>query len=154
MSFRSWFRHWMQALFFLFTLGTRPYKSERQRKKERERRKKAKYRGAARYRVRRKVRRRVRRHHKTLFAITNVLFWTLCVLLLPIGIFDWGYQSAKQRRKKTDVGTVRSGEKTRVEARAKETHADDRDVTASPTQKPKNSPRETKSPPSHACYKR
>ena len=47
MNFRTWFRKWIRSFYRLMMVGSRPHKTEKQRKKERERRLKAKYSASA-----------------------------------------------------------------------------------------------------------
>ena len=99
MSFKVWFRRWIRSFYRLMMVGSHPRKSEKQRKKERERRLKAKYSASA--SLQKKKQRKRRRHsgnYKVLEALCGFMATSLGILLLPFGLFHWGYKSAKIRK--------------------------------------------------------
>ena len=103
MGFGIWFKMWWMSFFRLLTCGSKPRKSERQRKKERERRLKAKYSSSARYRIKKQRKRRRSSHNaanlRTIRAVFGFLATTFSIVLLPFGLFHWGYKSAQVRRR-------------------------------------------------------
>lgn len=102
MSFSVWFRQWINSFFKLLTIGSKKHKSDAQRKKERERRLKAKHSSANLYRIKKKRRRRRSSHavqnERLIGALFKFMATSLGILLLPLGLFDWGRKSAKVRR--------------------------------------------------------
>lgn len=103
MGFGIWFKMWWISFFRLLTCGSKPRKSERQRKKERERKLKAKYSSSARYRIKKKRKRRRSSHNaanlRTIRAVFVFLATTFSIVLLPLGLFHWGYKSVQVRRR-------------------------------------------------------
>ena len=98
MSFKVWFRKWIRSFYRLMMVGSRPRKSEKQRKKERERRLKAKYSSPNPFKKKRNYKKRDRSGtHKVLDALCGFMATSLGILLLPFGLFHWGYKSAKSR---------------------------------------------------------
>lgn len=99
MNFRTWFRKWIRSFYRLMMVGSRPHKTEKQRKKERERRLKAKYSASA--TLQKKKQRKRHRHsgnYKVVDALCGFIATSLGILLLPFGLFHWGYKSAKTRK--------------------------------------------------------
>ena len=108
MSFITWFKQWRRSLYRLFMIGTKPHKSDWQRKKEHERYVKAKNSRKGRYRViEKKKRRRHGGNYKTLSALMGFMASTLSIILLPFGLLHWGCKSAKKKN-----GTRKSAHKS------------------------------------------
>ena len=83
----------------LLTFGTRSHKSERQRKREKERRRKVKYAGVDRHHTKKRRWRRKRSANARAWdSVIRFLVTTVSILLLPIGLFHWGYRSAQTRK--------------------------------------------------------
>ena len=140
MSFKVWFRRWIRSFYRLLMIGSRPHKSEKQRKNERERRLKAKYAPPDPFKKKRKYKRRGG-NTKAIAAIFGFLATSLGILLLPFGLFHWGYTSAKtrknaknnQRKNGTTSNTTRT---TRETHKTEATHTS-HDSTAQTTEKRK-----------------
>ena len=102
MRFRVWFLQWIGAFYKLLTFGTKVRKSDYQRKKERERRLKAKRLNPNLHPAKKRRRRRTPGHIIQNRRLLNVSFHfiavSLGVLLLPLGLLDWGRKSAKVRK--------------------------------------------------------
>ena len=102
MKFNVWFTLWITSFLKLLTVGSKKRKSDAQRKKDRARRLKAKFSGATAYRSKKKYRKRRSSHHVENERLMGAMFKfaaiSLGVLLLPFGLVDWGYKSAKARR--------------------------------------------------------
>ncbi|MBQ8269410.1 MAG: hypothetical protein IJZ24_07030 [Clostridia bacterium] len=111
MSFRIWFRRWIALFLKLFSVGAQRHKSEAARERESARRKekkREKKHGAA-----KKANRKARTQNARIAAALFEFFaHSLCILLLPFGLLDWGYQSAKlkkaARRARTKTASTRA----------------------------------------------
>ena len=98
MSFQAWFKEWRRFLYRLFMVGTKPYKSDSQRKKEHKRYVKSKSPNKGRYRViEKKKRSRHGGNYNVLSALLGFMASTLSIVLLPFGLLHWGYKSAKNQ---------------------------------------------------------
>lgn len=104
MSFRVWFKLWVNSFFKLLTVNNkrRKHKSSAQRQKEYEYRLQARLRGISRFHTKRKYRKRRSSHTVSNERLTRALFkfiaTSLGILLLPFGLLDWGHKSAKARK--------------------------------------------------------
>ena len=101
MSFSKWFKLWILSFINLLTFDRKRQRSDRQKEKERLRRLKAKHSSANKYRTKKKYRRRRKgsavQTEKLLSAMFKFMGVTLAVVLLPLGLFDWGRKSIKAR---------------------------------------------------------
>lgn len=102
MSFTVWFRLWVRSFFKLLTLGSKKRKTEAQRKREHDRRMKAKHSDPKHFRIKKK---RARRRHsiyawfeKVVLSLIDFTALSLGILLLPLGLFDWGHKSIKAKK--------------------------------------------------------
>ena len=137
MSFRVWFRRWIRSIYRLLMASGRSRKSDKQRKKERERRLKAKRAHYDPFKKKRKYKRRRSTNARFYDALGGFIATSLGVLLLPFGLFHWGYKSAKRTyRKRTAAGSRKSPRKT-SQARAKSTTASVKQKKAKKNPKPK-----------------
>ena len=115
MSFGTWFLQWIDSFFKLLTVGSKKRRTEAQRKEEHERKLKEKFSGAKYYRPRKERRRRRSSHsvqnERMIVALFRFMAISLGVLLLPLGLLDWGRKNAKARRAtKSDAKSgVKSG---------------------------------------------
>ena len=101
MSFSTWFVQWINSFLKLLTIGSKKRRSDAQRKKDRERRLKAKYSSSNFYR-KKKCRRRRSSHsvqnERLIGALFKFMATSLGILLLPLGLLDWGRKSVNARR--------------------------------------------------------
>ena len=120
MSFRVWFVQWINSFLKLLTIDSKKRKSDAQRKKERERRLRAKRSSANLYRTKKKHRRRrssyTVQNERLIGAFFKFIATSLGILLLPLGLLDWGHKSAKARR--ASVGGAKRGASTKKEAQS------------------------------------
>ena len=111
MRFSVWFSQWLNSFFKLLTIGSKKRKSEAQRKRERERRLKARRSSANLFRTKKKYRRRRSSFHvqneRMIGALFKFMATSLGILLLPLGLFDWGRKSAKARKASRVSGTAK-----------------------------------------------
>ena len=112
MSFKKWFKRWVRSFYRLLMIGSKPYKSDKQRKKEHKRRMKAKY---ARHDPFKK-KRRYKRHRgsgyaKALAAIMDFSVTSLAFLFLPFGLLHWGYKSAQTHRRAKKIAKAKASAK-------------------------------------------
>ena len=102
MSFGVWFKNWIRAFCKLLTFDYKKPKSDAQRKRERIRRLKAKHSSANFYRTKKKYKRRRSsisvQNEKLLNGLLGFFGASLGILLLPLGLFDWGRKSIKAKR--------------------------------------------------------
>ena len=100
MSFRTWFRRWVRSFIHLLSFDTKRTLTDSEKKKERERKARAKRRG--RHRPNKERRRRQSslsaRNYRLIRAMMRFVATTLAVLLVPLGLLDWGRKNAKARR--------------------------------------------------------
>ena len=112
MSFRVWFRQWVMSFLRLMTVGAQKRKSDAQRKKERERRLKAKYSSANKYRTKKKYHRRRSslqvQNERAIGALFKFMAYSLSIILLPYGLFDWGHKSVKSRKASKGGGSKKT----------------------------------------------
>ena len=104
MSFKEWFRRWIRSFYLLLSACLPHRKSEKQRKKERKRRMKAKLDPYRPFKKKRKYKRRHPRYYKVLKALCDFGATTLGILLLPFGLFHWGYKSVRVRSNNSKAG--------------------------------------------------
>ena len=106
MSFSVWFKNWIIAFCKLMTFDYKKPKSDAQRKRERERRMRNRFSSANKYRSKKKYKRRRSsssvQNEKLLKGLFGFIGASLGILLLPLGLFDWGWKIAKA--KKTSIG--------------------------------------------------
>lgn len=100
MSFRAWFKRWVRSFHRLLRIGTKPRKTDKQRKREHERRMKAKYAPPNYFKKKRKyTRQRGSGYAKSIAAMLDFAVTSLAILFLPFGLFHWGYKSAQTRHR-------------------------------------------------------
>ena len=111
MSFGAWFKNWIRAFCKLMTFDYRKPKSVAQRKREHERRLKAKHSSANLYRINK--RNKQRRSSKTvqdekmIKGLFGFIGASLGILLLPLGLLDWGRKSTKLRKASRGRGVAK-----------------------------------------------
>ena len=139
MSFRVWFRRWIRSIYRLLMASGRSRKSDKQRKKERERRLKAKRAHYDPFKTKRKYKRRRSTNARFFDALGGFIAASLGVLLLPFGLFHWGYKSAKRtHRKRTATGRRKSLRKTsQTRAKSMTVSAKQKKVKKNPNSKKK-----------------
>ena len=103
MRFSVWFKMWIRSIHRLVLLDGPRRLTERQRERARKRRIEKKYRGLDAYIEGQKVHRRpdrspTARNLKFFAAFLTFAAVTLAVVLLPFGMIDWGYKSARVKR--------------------------------------------------------
>lgn len=110
MRFSAWFKYWILLFYRFFTVGVEKGKSERERNKEREARLKARRNSKDKYRVEKK-RGKKRRKNGALnprifaLAIGFAAATFFGIILLPVGLFDYGIKSIKEKKKAKKINT-------------------------------------------------
>ena len=142
MKFSVWFRQWVMSFLTLLTIGSKKRKSEAQRKKERARRLKAKFSSANKYRTKKKYRRRRSSLHvqneRLIGALFKFMATSLGILLLPLGLLDWGRKSVKA--KKANSSRSNSGKKTTTHSTTARTSSSTRPTKTGERKKKEPSP--------------
>ena len=127
MIFRFWFKEWVNSIFKLLTVNLKKYKSDARRKKERERRLKAMHSNKRFYWAKKKPRRRRRSSYtvqsqRTIYAILMFTATSLGVLLLPLGLLNWGRKNAKEKKASKKSTTQKNASpKSQAKASSKQT---------------------------------
>lgn len=113
MRIKTWFFRWWRALCDLLMLGTKPRKSEAQRKHEREKRLKKKHaRAHALPLEKKKKTKKQARHQKGLQRIATFLLATLSILFLPLGIYRLTARHTRKRKAAQKPPALKSTENT------------------------------------------
>lgn len=128
MSFKVWFLGWIHSFHKLLSIAGTRRKSDRQREKERKRRRKATYESTGLFREKRKWRHTGNntKNAREASAALEFALYTLAILLLPFGLIDWGYKSAR---------IYRSGKKAAKKTAAKSTSAKKSEASTNSTDK-------------------
>jgi hypothetical protein len=112
MSFRVWFKQWIRSFCKLMTFDYRKPRSDAQRRRERERRLKAKYSSANLYRSKKKYKKRRGRleaqNDRLLGALFGLIGASLGILLLPLGLLDWGIKGVRARKASKSSGVAKN----------------------------------------------
>lgn len=124
MKFSVWFKLWINTFYKLLFSGSSKYKSERQRKRERERRLKAKRSSKSKYRLEKKrIGKRRRRgaagsdEFAAMVGLVAVTF--LGLILLPIGLLDFGVKNIKTAKANKKRGTgARKTQKSEINSKS------------------------------------
>ena len=102
MSFSVWFKIWINSFFNLLLFSNNRRKSDAQRKREQRKRISSMYSGSNLYRTKKKRKKRRSsqevENDRLISAMLGFLGASLGILLLPIGLLDWGMKNAKSRR--------------------------------------------------------
>ena len=124
MKFSVWFKLWINTFYKLLFSGSSKYKSERQIKRERERRLKAKRSSKSKYRLEKKrIGKRRRRgaagsdEFAAMVGLVAVTF--LGLILLPIGLLDFGVKNIKTAKANKKRGTgARKTQKSEINSKS------------------------------------
>ena len=134
MSFTEWFKNWIHAFIKLLTFDRKKVKTDSQRKRDRERRLKAKYSSANLYRKKRKIRNRSTPNKRLIKAIIDFIGASLGILLLPLGLLDYGIKSAKTRKASAGGRSLDKSKRTFASSQEKKTQNAEREGKSTSTQ--------------------
>ena len=102
MSFSIWFKRWINAFFNLLLFSNNRRKSDAQRKREQRKRLISMYSASNLYRTKKKRKKRRSsqevQNDRLISAMLGFLGASLGILLLPLGLLDWGIKNAKSKR--------------------------------------------------------